>query len=78
MVILARLETGGPPHRNPDDSEVRCPHMHLYREGYADKWAFPVPGDLFGDLDDAWRTLHEFMAFCNITRPPEFERGLFL
>ena len=42
LVILARLDFGGRPHRNPDDTRIGSPHLHLYREGYADKWAFPV------------------------------------
>ena len=30
VVILARLDFGGSPHRNPDDEEISCPHLHLY------------------------------------------------
>src|SRR5580700_11240520 len=43
IVVLVRLDFGGAPHRNPDDVDISCPHLHLYREGYGDKWAFPVP-----------------------------------
>ena len=42
-IILARLDIDGPPHRNPDGEEIPCPHLHLYREGYNDKWAQPLP-----------------------------------
>jgi hypothetical protein len=42
-LILMRLDLDGPPHRNPDDQEIPCPHLHIYREGYGDKWAFPAP-----------------------------------
>lgn len=76
-VILARLDFGGPPHRNPDDEEIDCPHLHLYKEGYGDKWAFAVPAGVFADLSDRWQTLMDFLRFCNVTRPPHFERGLF-
>lgn len=38
VVVLARLDFAAP-HRNPDGSEVGVPHLHLYREGYGDKWA---------------------------------------
>ena len=31
--ILMRLDLDGPPHRNPDDREIPCPHLHIYREG---------------------------------------------
>ena len=77
VVVLVRLDFGGAPHRNPDDTEVPSPHLHVYREGFGDKWAIPAPTDKFGDTGDLWRTLGEFMRFCNITQPPNIERGLF-
>jgi len=77
VVVLARLDLGGAPHRNPDDEEVPLPHLHVYREGYGDKWAMPVPAELFRDTADVWATLEDFMRFCNITLPPYIDRGLF-
>ena len=68
VVILARLDLGGKPHRNPDGNVIESPHLHRYREGYGDKWAFPVPGDLFPHPDSPWRTLKDFMRFCNIIK----------
>lgn len=44
--ILLRLDVNGPAHTNPDGTIVPTPHLHIYREGYDDKWAFPVPPDL--------------------------------
>ena len=75
--MLARLEIDGAPHRNPDDIEVPCPHIHFFREGYNDKWAFPVPPEHFTNLADRTVTVREFMRFCNITVPPIFKGGLF-
>jgi hypothetical protein len=46
-IILMRLDLDGPPHRNPDDQEIPCPHLHVYREGYGDKWAMPAPIERF-------------------------------
>jgi len=77
IVVLVRLDFGGRPHRNPDDEEIPSPHLHIYREGYGDKWAVPVPVDRFPDMNDLWRTLEDFMRYCNITEPPFIERGLF-
>ena len=77
VAILARLDFGGPPHRNPNDEEIGSPHLHLYREGFGDKWAFPVPHDSFPNLSDPWLTLEDFMRFCNIIQPPIIRRGLF-
>lgn len=76
-MVLARIDIGGAPHRNPDGEEIACPHIHLYREGYGVRWAFAVPTDRFTSLSDHWQTLNEFMQFCNITLPPLFNRGLF-
>jgi hypothetical protein len=76
IIILARLDFGGQPHRNPDDTEVPSPHLHLYREGFADKWAFPVPTD-FAHVSDPWTTLLDFMNYCHITMLPMIHKGLF-
>lgn len=75
-VILARLDFGGAPHRNPDGVEMTCPHLHLYREGYGDKWAEPLPAK-FGSTDDLWNLLNQFLKYCNVTDPPLFEQELF-
>lgn len=77
VVVLVRLDFGGKPHRNPDGEEIASPHLHQYRERFADKWAFPVPADRFPNVQDAWLTLGDFMRFCSIVEPPEFDRGLF-
>lgn len=77
VVVLVRLDFGGAPHRNPDGEEIDSPHLHLYREGFGDKWAIPVPGDVFGDVTDQWRTLQDFMQYCNIAEIPLIRRGLF-
>lgn len=70
VVILARVDIGGPLHRNPDGEEIPCPHLHVYREGYGDKWAIPLP-DNFKNYRDAWQTLTDFMDYCHVvTRPP--------
>ena len=76
IVVLVRLDFGGSPHRNPDDQELPCPHLHLYREGYGDKWAFPVPAGDFAHLGDLWETLQDFMRYCKVVDPPMIKRGL--
>lgn len=77
VVILARLDFGGAPHCNPDDEEIPCPHLHLYREGFGDKWAFPVPPEAFPSIADRWQTLQDFLRYVNVTDPPDFRRSLF-
>jgi hypothetical protein len=76
VVTLVRLDFGGAPHRNPDGAEVSSPHLHIYREGYGDKWAVEVPSDRFSHIEDPWQTLQDFMQFCNIVDPPDIQRGI--
>lgn len=75
-IVLARLDFAAP-HRNPDGEEVGVPHLHLYREGFGDRWAFPVPADMLSAPDDARRVLHDFMAYCQVVVTPNITFGLF-
>ncbi|MEI6875039.1 MAG: hypothetical protein WCL50_07900 [Spirochaetota bacterium] len=75
-VILARLDLGGPPHRNPDGEEIPCPHLHHYREGYGDKWATAAPAN-FAATGATLDLLDEYMSYCNIVGKPIIEGGLF-
>jgi len=77
VVVLVGLDFGGQPHRNPDGEEVPSPHLHVYREGYADKWAMTIPREFFPTVEDLSHTLDDFMRYCNITQPPLIRRGLF-
>jgi len=65
VIVLARLDCGGPPHRNPDGEEVDCPHLHLYRENFGDKWAFPVPAGSFSNPGDPWVVSRSWWKFEN-------------
>jgi len=76
VFVLARLDIGGPPHRNPDNIEIPCPHLHLYREGFGDKWAISVPDD-FTRQDDIWDMMNGFFRYCNISTPPKIPEELF-
>lgn len=76
VIVLARLDFGSP-HRNPDGSEVKVPHLHLYREGYGAKWAIEVPSGILSEPEDSWQVLLDFMRYCNIIEQPNIVRGLF-
>jgi hypothetical protein len=73
VVVLARLDFAAP-HRNPDGTEVGVPHLHIYKEGYGDKWAVEVPEDLLSNPDDAWQVLIDFMKYLKIIKHPNFQR----
>ncbi len=76
-IILMRLDIDGAPHRNPDGAEIPCPHLHVYREGFGDKWAIAAPPGRYRNTLDLFETFEAFMGDCNITEPPQVERRLF-
>ncbi len=76
IVVLARIDLNGAPHRNPDGEEIPCPHLHTYREGFGDRWATSLPADRFSDPNDRWQTFLEFLTFCNVIEPPIIDQGL--
>lgn len=85
IVILARLDIDGRPHRNPPDAPHRPgerftgTHIHLYREAFGDKVAylpadipaFSVPAD---GNDVSW--LVAFLRFCNVVKIPQIQEGI--
>jgi len=76
VIILVRLDISGAPHINPDGKTITCPHIHIYREGFDDKWAFPLEDFPFGDLKDIVTTFYDFTKFCNISNTPVVQRRL--
>ena len=76
VIPLVRLDIIGAPHRNPDGEEIACPHLHLYKEGYADQFAISMP-DIFGDVADTGNLLNKFMEYCKIVGKPPIDPGLF-
>ncbi|NHZ85913.1 MAG: hypothetical protein GWP19_08540 [Planctomycetia bacterium] len=76
IIILVRLCIDGSPHRNPDGSEIQRNHIHIYREGYGDKWAYPIP-DYFTNIENKIITIYEFMEYCNIIDQPTIQLGIF-
>ncbi len=76
VFVLVRLDIGGSSHRNPDLQDIPCPHIHIYREGFGDKWAIPMPPD-FVSSDNTWEVLEAFYKYCNIIDPPNFHKELF-
>lgn len=91
IIILVRLDIDGSPHTNPEVTSIplpyltpyngqtiQCPHLHLYVEGFMDKWAIPAPSDKFPNTGDLFRTLEDFFRYCNIIEPPAIQKGLFI
>lgn len=76
VISLARLDLMGSPHDNPDGERIDTPHLHLYKEGFGDKWAAPIDPAIFTNVIDLHGTLDEFMAFCRIVEVPNILRTL--
>ncbi len=74
--MLVRVDIGGALHTNPDGEEILCPHIHLYREGFDDKWAFPLADYPFQEPEDIVITFEDFARFCNIIELPSIQRSL--
>jgi hypothetical protein len=32
--------------------------------------------DEFPNAEDLWKTLQDFMGYCNITKPPNIQKGI--
>ena len=75
-VILLRYDNGGR-HTNPDGVLFEGAHVHLYREGFNDKFAFPVSEigvDNSGSMDTVFTKI---MHFCNVKKFPTIEVSMF-
>ena len=74
-IILARLDLGSR-HRNPDNTEIQGPHLHVYNEMFGDKWAYPLSAE-FSNPEDMFLTLDQFMNYCHVIKKPLINRVLF-
>ncbi len=82
VLILARLDLGGPAHRNPPNSphlpgvRLACPHFHRYIEGFEDKVAYnpaDVPGLVIRDLTNGVFCLEDFLRYCVVQAVPNIQ-----
>lgn len=76
-IILVRLDINSAPHKNPDGKMIHGTHLHIYRENYADKFAYELP-DEFKSCKDINDFLTTFMDYCHITMKPIIEKELFV
>ena len=90
IIILTRLDVDGSPHSNPEvinvplsclqpynGQTIRCPHLHLYVQGFMVKWAIPAPSEKFPRTEDICATLDDFFRYCNVIELPSVQRSLF-
>lgn len=84
VIVLARLDIDGSPHRNPTTQPYRpgelltASHLHLYREGFDDRVAYllnEVPSFAFSFTDDE-SALTQFLLFSAVDPIPSIQRGI--
>lgn len=65
---LLRIDIEGPAHQNPDGNDVPCPHIHIYKEGYQLKWAYPINQHIQTDTSDLVQVLIDFLQYNNVQK----------
>lgn len=76
VVVLARLDLHGAPHTNPDGEQIGGTHLHLFREGFDAKWAFPLDIETFRDPSDFALAFNDFCRLCRVENPPVVQQGM--
>lgn len=71
--ILFRIDYDGPRHQNPNGEYVGCPHIHIYKEGYGDKWAYPLSEYIDCKDDDILILFKKFLAYINVKCIPNIK-----
>jgi hypothetical protein len=77
---LVRIDLDGQTHTNPDGHKLNEPHIHIYSEGYALKWAYPLGDHIPTNTYDLAQVLADFLEYTHvINRPPivTYGGGLF-
>jgi hypothetical protein len=87
--VLRRLDLDGPSHINPQTEtvpmpflepyngrEILTPHMHIYVEGYGEKWAIPANDILQTNDKDIFEMMEQFFAYCNVKQLPMITKTL--
>ncbi len=73
---MLRYDNGGR-HTNPDGVLFEGPHVHLYREGYNDKFTFSVLEVNVTGTDTMGQVFKKIMHFCNVNQVPTIEVPMF-
>jgi len=76
VFVLVRVDIDGAPHTNPDGARIGGSHIHLYREGFEDKWAFALDPGEFRNTTDMVQVFRDFCRRCNIVGAPPVQGRL--
>jgi len=75
-IPLVRIDTGNIQHKNPDGTIIAEPHIHIYKEGYGIRFAYPISDYLETNPNDPWQVLQDFMDYCKIIIKPCIIKGV--
>lgn len=79
VIPLVRLDIDGSPHKNPplwgDEDVIRGSHVHIYREGYGTKVAYPLDHIDVQSPKNVVLTFKDFCScrYCNIKEIPPLQ-----
>jgi len=89
--VLRRLDLDGPTHVNPETDavpltflqpfngmEIPTPHLHIYVEGYGEKWAIPANLLMKFEGKDIYETMIDFFKYCNANQLPKIIKTLLI
>lgn len=74
--ILFRIDMDGPRHLNPNGEFIECPHIHIYKEGAHDKWAYPLQNFISIENQDLQGIFLAFLTYINIIKLPTIKAQL--
>ncbi len=74
-IILLRYDSSGR-HTNPDGFVFDGPHVHIYREDFDDKFAFPIED--IGAVSSSTReeVLELFLKYCHVVDYPNIQHTI--
>lgn len=75
-IILLRYDNRGR-HTNPDGISFDGPHIHIFKEGYNDKFAYPISEIGIEESDTIEIVLNKILHICNVTKLPSIEIPMF-
>ena len=75
-IVLFRYCNDGR-HTNPDGKVFTGRHIHIYREGYDDKFAFPIQEIGIQDDDDLGVVFEKVLRFWNILNYDPLQTKMF-
>ncbi|MBA7515330.1 hypothetical protein ES705_07369 [subsurface metagenome] len=75
-IILLRYDANGR-HTNPDGATFDGPHVHIYKEGFDDKFAYPVTDIGIDETDGMKAVLEKFLIYRNVKSIPSIQTTMF-